>query len=87
LKNESKYYYDGMTLNNILLNTIQLDNEQRLTATFIGMGGMFTVHEGEFLNEVYYVKKINSKKQEVTINYQRKDHTLKVQNLINTLKK
>ncbi|MNE92128.1 hypothetical protein D3C80_1898240 [compost metagenome] len=82
LKDESKNYFSGMTLDNILLNSIQPDDDQVLTATFISMGGIFTVYEGDYLADIYYVKKINRKEQKVILEYNGSEHELTTQLII-----
>lgn len=84
LKDESKNYFGGMTVDDIVFDSIAIGEDDKLRGTFIVNGSVFNkLEEGDYLAEIYYVKEFNSKENYVIIQYQSNTYKLKAQNILN----
>lgn len=88
LINDSVDYFKGMTLDQVILDAVYLDDKLIPTATFLSLGGEYKgLQTGDYLNDIYYIVDINYLKQEVTLEYVSKNtikrETLSAYHIVN----
>lgn len=77
LINDSINYFQGMTLDQVVLDSVCLNDKLFPTATFLSLGGEYTgMQVGDYLNDIYYIVDVDYLKQEVTLEYV-SDNTIK----------
>lgn len=84
LKDESKNYFGGSTVDDIVLDYVSVDElgDSKIRGDFIVNGSYIpNLEVGDYLLELYYVKGFNAKKKTVTLQFQDKEYILGEQNI------
>lgn len=83
LLDESKDYFGGIAIDDIIFDSMQEGDDDKVRGTFIVHG---SIHEeltvGDYLAEMYYVKTYNQVNNYVVLQYQDKTFKLKAQNIL-----
>lgn len=85
LKDESKNYFGGIAIDDIILDNISSDElgDNKLRGDFIVNGSLIpNLEVGDYLLELYYVKEFNSKENYVIIQYKDDTYKLTPQNIV-----
>lgn len=83
MRDESKNYYQGMGIHDLILDSVENHEDGLPTATFITMGGVLEdVPVGQYVSGIYYLKEVNPKYNYVTIIFKGKEYKLNGQHLI-----
>lgn len=84
IKDESKNYFGGVAIDDILLNEIKTDAMGELRGEFIINGSLVpNLEVGDYLLELYYIKEFNLNGNYVIIQYKEDTYKLSAKNLSN----
>lgn len=82
MKDESQNYFGGVTIDDILLNEIKIDEIGRLRGEFIINGSLVpNLEVGDYLLELYYIKEFNLNGNYVTMQYKEDTYKLSTKNI------